>query len=346
MKRLLSSRFRVATVLVVVLALSSTGASLASTSGKGRIVSAHLTKTSLTSAKARKVKLVYKVSPTSKSISYLLTKKSGTKWVKVRRTSKKGAFKGSYSVTVKKLFGPKAVKVGQYRVRVSADRNSLTRKFKVVKAAVPLPAAFQKTSPINGAVNQTIPVRLSWGGSRGATSYEYCVDTVNNSVCDGAWAPTATPDTSGLHESTTYYWQIRARNARGTTEANGGTWFSFTTLSPKPTGGFWLGSGTDGAITYVVTFNVSASGAQVTNFSVTFDIPSCGVYGGIVTAPGPFSVATDAFSSVTGSPTFSGLFDSSSYAHGTSRVIAYSTSGCGLVTLEPATWTASWHSAS
>ena len=33
----------------------------------------------------------------------------------------------------------------------------------------------------------------------------------------------------GLTAGTTYFWQVRARNGAGTTEANGGTWWSFTT---------------------------------------------------------------------------------------------------------------------
>jgi hypothetical protein len=37
----------------------------------------------------------------------------------------------------------------------------------------------------------------------------------------------------GLAASTTYYWQVRARNG-GTTEANGGVWWSFTTSATSP----------------------------------------------------------------------------------------------------------------
>ena len=38
------------------------------------------------------------------------------------------------------------------------------------------------------------------------------------------------PRSSGLSSGSTYYWQVRARNTDGTTEANAGTWWSFTTL--------------------------------------------------------------------------------------------------------------------
>jgi hypothetical protein len=34
---------------------------------------------------------------------------------------------------------------------------------------------------------------------------------------------------TGLAENTTYYWQVRARNSFGFTDANGGTPWSFTT---------------------------------------------------------------------------------------------------------------------
>src|SRR3989304_1343238 len=39
------------------------------------------------------------------------------------------------------------------------------------------PSAFNKSSPTNGATNQSTNLTLSWGASSGATSYEYCYDT-------------------------------------------------------------------------------------------------------------------------------------------------------------------------
>jgi hypothetical protein len=76
---------------------------------------------------------------------------------------------------------------------------------------------------------------LSWGASAGALSYEYCLDTINNNSCDTSWTITpmlsATP--SGLAPNTTYWWQVRARNTAGTTDANGGTWWNFTTASAR-----------------------------------------------------------------------------------------------------------------
>jgi hypothetical protein len=62
---------------------------------------------------------------------------------------------------------------------------------------------------------------------------EYCIDTVDNSACDASWISTASSTEaaiSGLTSNTAYYWQVRAVNVVGTTEADGGTWWSFTAL--------------------------------------------------------------------------------------------------------------------
>ena len=73
---------------------------------------------------------------------------------------------------------------------------------------------------------------LRWGASSNASSYEYCVDTVNNNACDGTWVSVGVATSvapSGLLSARTYYWQVRAVNASGTTNANGGTWWRFAT---------------------------------------------------------------------------------------------------------------------
>jgi subtilisin family serine protease len=95
------------------------------------------------------------------------------------------------------------------------------------------PASFNKTSPVDGAASQSTSPALTWGGSAGATGYEYCYDTTNDNACDsGSWASTGTNThvgLSGLNPGTTYSWQIRARNSAGPIDADGGTWWCFTT---------------------------------------------------------------------------------------------------------------------
>jgi len=79
---------------------------------------------------------------------------------------------------------------------------------------------------------------LSWTASAGATSYEYCIDKTDNDLCDSDnWVSTGTnlsakpPD---LANSTTYYWQVRAKNTHGETYADNGNWWNFTTQAPLP----------------------------------------------------------------------------------------------------------------
>jgi hypothetical protein len=95
------------------------------------------------------------------------------------------------------------------------------------------PGNFNKTNPTNGASGQSTNPTLTWETSSGATSYEYCLDTTNNNICDGSWMNNGNNTSfglSGLSNGTTYYWQVKALNGSGSTSANGGTWWSFTTV--------------------------------------------------------------------------------------------------------------------
>ncbi len=96
---------------------------------------------------------------------------------------------------------------------------------------LPLPVAFNKVNPANAVVAQPLSFTISWGSSTYASSYQYCIDTVNDSACAGGWIPTGSTSASisGLSNGTSYYWQVQAVNASGLTDANGGTWWSFST---------------------------------------------------------------------------------------------------------------------
>lgn len=97
------------------------------------------------------------------------------------------------------------------------------------QATKTLPGAFSKLSPANGQKNRSRPVALSWGASSSATSYEWCVSTTSGSC--STWTSTTSTSASagGLAARDQYFWQVRARNANGTTDANGGVWWSFRT---------------------------------------------------------------------------------------------------------------------
>jgi hypothetical protein len=98
------------------------------------------------------------------------------------------------------------------------------------------PGSFSKSTPTNGATGVSTAPTLYWGASSGATSYDYCYDTSNNSSCDGTWTNTTNTSAaiSGLSNGTTYYWNVRAKNSGGTTNADSDTWWSFTTQVVAP----------------------------------------------------------------------------------------------------------------
>jgi M6 family metalloprotease-like protein len=143
------------------------------------------------------------------------------------------------------------------------------------------PGAFNKSAPSNGATAQSTTATLSWGASDGASSYAVCLDTTNNNSCDaGAFVSvgnvTSAAVTSqypgGLALNTTYYWQVQASNAVGTTAANSNTWWSFTTQATQAPGPFGKSSPANGA-TGLTTSPVlawdAASGA--TGYEYCFD---------------------------------------------------------------------------
>lgn len=113
--------------------------------------------------------------------------------------------------------------------------NGSTTAFWSFSTAAPAPGAFGKSAPANGASVQPTTPTLTWAASSGAARYEYCYDTTSNGSCDGTWTSVGTATSaalSGLSAATTYSWQVRAVNATGTTNANSGTWWSFTTGVP------------------------------------------------------------------------------------------------------------------
>ena len=97
------------------------------------------------------------------------------------------------------------------------------------------PAAFSKTFPANGALNRPANFTLTWGTSAGASSYDYCVDNINDNICNTSWVSSGASTSAALSGLTSakYFWQVRAKNATGNTIANGGTWWAFT-VPPKP----------------------------------------------------------------------------------------------------------------
>lgn len=94
----------------------------------------------------------------------------------------------------------------------------------------PKPGAFNKTSPLNNSLNKPTTLTLYWTVSKNAAKYEYCVKKSMSAPC--SWKSTGLTrhvKLSGLLKNTKYFWQVRAKNANGTTLSNSGTWWNFTT---------------------------------------------------------------------------------------------------------------------
>ncbi|MEZ0395394.1 MAG: CARDB domain-containing protein, partial [Anaerolineales bacterium] len=87
------------------------------------------------------------------------------------------------------------------------------------------------------ATGVSLTPTLTWAASSEASGYEYCLGTASGACDLVPWTSTGsntqvTLAGDLLEGGTTYYWQVRAANAAGTTTANGGAWWSFTTLAP------------------------------------------------------------------------------------------------------------------
>jgi hypothetical protein len=368
MRRFVGTLVASAALIFALLGVISASASVTSA---GRI-SAHLTKTSLRASEAGKVKLVYGFSSQSAGFAYGLWRKTGANWIKVRGVSTRGSLHGSHTMTVKRLFGPRPVEVGQYRLRVSDAANSVTLTFAVIKAPSPgsprpggsptlpsPPGAFGKTSPSNGANGQLNTPSLSWAASSNAFSYQYCVDTTNNNTCDGSWVSTnaqTSASLTGLTLGTTYYWQVEAINAQGTAQADNAVWFAFTVAGP--TAGVWLNTGVSGAYNPVVgvNFTVDPSGATVVRFVFLYDVSACGPQSAWTDTPSPIAgasfVSPDTASwrssqlNAGGGGVFAGTFDSPTSAHGTGFFGGLCTTSSERYSFSTGTfsWTASWRS--
>ncbi len=100
------------------------------------------------------------------------------------------------------------------------------------------PGVFNKTSPANGVIDKPINLFLAWSVSEAADYYEYCLDTIDNGVCDTGWVDNGGGTSvylTGLDYSTTYFWHVRAVNGGGMRYSGSPSGFrNFTTMAPPP----------------------------------------------------------------------------------------------------------------
>jgi len=100
------------------------------------------------------------------------------------------------------------------------------------------PGPFNKSAPAGGPVKVASNPTLSWTDSTDAASYAYCIRAASaGCVSPASWISTGTHTSvglSGLTPGATYYWQVRAVNGTISTQADSGTWWSFTVKLPLP----------------------------------------------------------------------------------------------------------------
>jgi hypothetical protein len=216
-----------------------------------------------------------------------------------------------------------------------------------------LPGNFSKSAPANDATGQPANPTLSWGASSNANSYEYCIDISNNGACDATWTSTAASTSVGLSGLTpaNYYWQVRANNASGTTNADGGTWWSFTIAGsptpagptpagPTPTGptaGFWESTTGD-------EFYVTPDQSNVDDFAIYVDVTGCGSWK--ITHHTTEPIVGNQFSFNNGTFYASGTFDSTTSAHGTDGLYLFFIPDCLFSVSGDWDWTATWKNSS
>jgi hypothetical protein len=146
-------------------------------------------------------------------------------------------------------------------------------------AVRPLPSdGFGKLAPLDGAGPLPLDVSLSWEAAPGAASYEYCADTTNDDACSG-WVDAGGATSaalSGLASPAIYFWQVRAVNKFGTTTADGGAWWSFTTGPPGAFGKVAPAEGTTGRSSAVLLSWQAAPGAASYRYCLdTSDDDAC-----------------------------------------------------------------------
>ena len=196
---------------------------------------------------------------------------------------------GNGPASVQFTNAPPVAGVYWYQVRVFDGGNNQGTGGPIAATVSDAPTAFAKTSPLNGAANRPTAVVLQWDASTNVTRYEYCIDQVANAQCDTGWlsAGRNTEADVTLNPGTTYQWQVRAVGGSGTTDANGGAWWTFSTAActlvidpPSATLGAEAGGGTISVTTqagcaWTATSNsgfLTVTGGGTGSGSVTFSV--------------------------------------------------------------------------
>lgn len=88
---------------------------------------------------------------------------------------------------------------------------------------------FGKVAPSAGATGEPTTLQISWQALPEASGYEYCYSSAPNACTRWNAIGQNTSVTLRVAPNYTYYWQVRAITAGGPVEADGETWWAFTT---------------------------------------------------------------------------------------------------------------------
>jgi hypothetical protein len=146
---------------------------------------------------------------------------------------------------------------------------SSVRKFTTIVAAPPAPTL---GSPADNAADQATALTLSWNDATGATAYHLQVAasvTFTSITTEDSTLTATSKSITGLANSTTYYWRVKANNAGGSS-----TWSparSFTTIVAAPSVPTLItpaNGAANQALSLTLTWNK-------TNTAATYDLQYC-----------------------------------------------------------------------
>ncbi len=142
------------------------------------------------------------------------------------------------------------------------------------------PLAFTKVSPVYDQDIVPLTPTLEWSRSSSDASYQYCLGTTSGACDVIAWTDNGTHTSvtlnSPLSPETGYFWQVRASSGEGTTLADSGDWWTFTTGNPP--GAFNKTAPANGVTvqTFTPTFSWNpSSGATGYEFCIGSAIGQC-----------------------------------------------------------------------
>jgi hypothetical protein len=150
----------------LLLALTSTRAGAASAKTSAAKISARLTAPEFVASQVGSIKLVYKVPASSKSFSYRLSIKRSSRWLPMRKVTKKGSFKGRMRMPVGKLFVGHKIKVGNYLVDLSCAGAHTLLRFRIS----PFYGRLTKKS---FTISQARSIKLIYGFSKPSKTFTY-----------------------------------------------------------------------------------------------------------------------------------------------------------------------------